>query len=255
MSTAILPAPSAVEGQRVEGSLFNPSNVQISNLPPSHRPERANRPERLLQGFPFNLQLSTVNLFCPVLPRVTSHESRVTSGLFPRLISFICHSYEKCRGVGAFFPFRNAPLCLPLRGNMKPRTTEHPKRMRVLSERSESKNRSSSATLRSSDVLTFRRSDLPTSPASRRTLPNSFPCHTSRISPTTLLFATDPQTHSRKPFACHTCDTPRGVRLLLSEFRFSSFQFRVFPYLFSLFHFPFSIFYSPAGSAALREVV
>ena len=30
-------------------------------------------------------------------------------GTFPRLISFICHSYENCRGVGVFFPFWNSP--------------------------------------------------------------------------------------------------------------------------------------------------
>jgi len=37
-----------------------------------------------------------------------------------------------------------------------------------------------------------------------------FPCHTSRISPVTPLFATDPKTASRKSFACHTCETPPG---------------------------------------------
>jgi hypothetical protein len=37
-----------------------------------------------------------------------------------------------------------------------------------------------------------------------------FPCHTSKISPVTPLFATHPKTPSRKFFVCHTCETPRG---------------------------------------------
>ncbi len=73
-----------------------------------------------------------------VFSRVTSHQSRITvcksfrfcfytncrvsptgsllqwsylqTGTLPRLISFVCHSYENCRGVGVFFPFRNSPL-------------------------------------------------------------------------------------------------------------------------------------------------
>jgi hypothetical protein len=39
-----------------------------------------------------------------------------------------------------------------------------------------------------------------------------FPCHTSKISPVTPVFATDPKTLSRNSFACHTCETPRGSR-------------------------------------------
>ena len=38
---------------------------------------------------------------------------------------------------------------------------------------------------------------------------NSFPCHTSAISPVTPAFATDPKIPSRNPFACHTSGTPR----------------------------------------------
>ncbi len=46
------------------------------------------------------------------------------TGTLPRLISFICHSYENTRGVGVFFPFRNA-----LRGH----TEKHPLFIQVLS--------------------------------------------------------------------------------------------------------------------------
>ena len=63
------------------------------------------------------------------------------------------------------------------------RATDYPTRIVILSERSEPKDLSS-------------------------ILSNSFVCHTSTISRATPLFATDPQTRSRKPFACHTCDTP-----------------------------------------------
>jgi len=38
-----------------------------------------------------------------------------------------------------------------------------------------------------------------------------FLCHTSRISPATPLFATDPKIPPRKSFPCHTCDTPGGL--------------------------------------------
>jgi hypothetical protein len=37
---------------------------------------------------------------------------------------------------------------------------------------------------------------------------NSFPCHTSTISPVTPLFATHPKTPSRKPFTCRTYNPP-----------------------------------------------
>jgi hypothetical protein len=34
--------------------------------------------------------------------------SYLYTGILPRLKSFVCHSYENCRGVGVFFPIRNA---------------------------------------------------------------------------------------------------------------------------------------------------
>jgi len=43
-----------------------------------------------------------------------------------------------------------------------------------------------------------------------------FPCHTSENSSVSPVTATDPKMPSRKPFACHTSETPRG--------RFSTFQ-------------------------------
>src|SRR6266581_5293162 len=33
--------------------------------------------------------------------------SYLHTGILPRLNSFVCHSYENCRGVGVFFPFWN----------------------------------------------------------------------------------------------------------------------------------------------------
>ena len=41
------------------------------------------------------------------------------TGTLPRLISFVCHSYENCRGVYPFFPFWNSTSALP------PQTTGH----------------------------------------------------------------------------------------------------------------------------------
>jgi hypothetical protein len=34
--------------------------------------------------------------------------SYLHTGMLPRLISFVCHSYENTRGAGVFFPFRNS---------------------------------------------------------------------------------------------------------------------------------------------------
>jgi len=36
--------------------------------------------------------------------------SYLYTGILPPLKSFVCHSYENCRGGGAFFPFWNSPL-------------------------------------------------------------------------------------------------------------------------------------------------
>ncbi len=40
--------------------------------------------------------------------------------------------------------------------------------------------------------------------------PKFFPCHTSENSSVSPVTATDPKTPSRKPFACHTSETPRA---------------------------------------------
>src|SRR5215471_7562239 len=72
---------------------------------------------------------------------------------------------------------------------------------------------------------------LATRHSSLATISNSFLCHTSAISPLTPFFATDPKTHSRKPFACHTCEPPwrpyKRTAERESPFRFSNFNFRI----------------------------
>src|SRR5260370_42369062 len=54
-----------------------------------------------------------------------------------------------------------------------------------------------------SAVLFILRSQTPTF---LQTAANPFLCHTSKKSPVTPIIATLPKTHSRKSFACHTCD-------------------------------------------------
>jgi hypothetical protein len=56
---------------------------------------------------------------------------------------------------------------------------------------------------RRSDLRTFPRADVPC-------VPKSFPRHRSEISPVSPIIATLSKTHSRKSFACHTSETPRG---------------------------------------------
>ena len=50
--------------------------------------------------------------------------------------------------------------------------------------------------------------------------PNPFICHTSEISPVTPIIATDPTSHVRNSFACHTCKTPRRVLHAAQPFPF-----------------------------------
>lgn len=44
----------------------------------------------------------------------------------------------------------------------------------------------------------------------KRFRPNSFTCHTSKISLVSPMTATDPKSHFRKPFICHTSKIPGG---------------------------------------------
>jgi hypothetical protein len=143
-----------------------------STLPTFKAP--ASHPANPPQSLPaVSCKLSAVDFLPP--PRITSHESRVASGLFPRLISFVCHSYEKCRGVPQFFPFWNATLSL-----------QRPHR------------------------------SLPLPPAPCP--PDPFPLtpllatHPKNVRVSSII-ATDPKSSDPKPFACHTSETPRGVRL------------------------------------------
>jgi len=51
-----------------------------------------------------------------------------------------------------------------------------------------------------------------------------FPCHTSENSSVSPVTATDPKMPSRKPFACHTSETPRGRFLNMPTFNLPTFK-------------------------------
>src|SRR5690349_13154506 len=74
------------------------------------------------------------------------------------------------------------------------------------------------------------------SPATRRLSVNSCICHTSEKSLVSLIIATHPKMTSRKSFACHTYDTPRGGRGAILPIqlasRISSFAFQVSSFTF-----------------------
>ena len=54
--------------------------------------------------------------------------------------------------------------------------------------------------------------------------PKFFPCHTSENSPVSPGIATDPKTPSRKSYACHTSETPRGRFLNMPTFNLPTFK-------------------------------
>lgn len=80
------------------------------------------------------------------------------------------------------------------------------------------------------------------SPATRHLSLNSCICHTSEESHVSLIIATHPKMASRKSFACHTYDTPRGRGAILPiqlASRISRFAFRVSHFKFRVSHFGF----------------
>jgi hypothetical protein len=172
------------------------------------------------------------------------------------LKSFVCHSYEKCRGVGVFFPFWNAPLPLRRPHRSLPLSPSVPHFLTSFRPYSSShligRSLRTGLGVSSSGFLStfnFQRSTVNFFSQSVTRLLATVPKN-SALSP---IIATHPKSPSRKSFACHRSNTPQG-RVLLSEFRFSSFDLRPFSRRLSIFNFPISVpFTWPATPAFPRE--